>query len=120
MCTSTQQKYIIIKMELQYVPYEYEGVLYRDGSNLFHKFGDNAQLRPNAKELTRFKINTIKKPKTRIYYIYKKDEKIVPLNNVFFTSQIDLKKYCRDNKLKLGHDVFLSAVLNDATYKFHR
>jgi hypothetical protein len=51
---------------------EYETVVYKYGTSQFHQPDDDAELRPNVEEITRFTMNVHQNKKHRgtLYYVY--------------------------------------------------
>lgn len=102
---------------------EFEVVLYKFGTSLYHVPNDDATLRPNVEEKTRFTLQTFQNKKSRsnrLYYVWAKNQSHIPIGNVLFTSQTDTKNYCRDNNLKLGTNHFMTGVVADDAYNGHR
>lgn len=113
----------VLDIQTQIKMPDFEAVIYRFGTSLYHTEGDDAQLRPNVQEEGRFKTNTYLNKSSRtgsLYYVWAKNQRVIPVGNVLFTSQTDLKSYCKDNNLRLGTTHFLTALRSDSAYTGHR
>lgn len=103
---------------------EYEVVIYKYGTSLYHIPNDNAKLRPNVEEIKRLKLKILNDKKLKknnaLYYLYEKNKSTKPLGNVLFASQKDFTDYCKLNNLKLGKDCFFEGLVSDSLYIGHR
>lgn len=101
----------------------YEIVLYKYGTSLYHKIGDNAVLRPNVEEMGRYKFDIPfgKTSPQMIHYLYKADDKKkAPYSPIFMTKK-ECEEWRKMNKLKYGEEgVFIHSCYNDAYYDGHR
>ena len=99
---------------------QYEVVIYKYGTNLYHQVSDNAMLRPNVEELARhpFQKETEKKSKY-IYYIYTADDSLSTPISPVFTSNSKCDEWRRMQGLKYG-DVYLQTAVNDEYWTGHR
>jgi hypothetical protein len=102
---------------------EYEAVIYSIGCSLYYIPDSNPKptLKPKIKEKGRFATSVVykdKKPRrSQLYYIYEQSDEAYPFDDLLFTSETDLKSYCRENGYKLGTDYFMKRLVSDEAWQ---